>query len=76
MSKVSIELDVEDVQEVLTTVETVVGKIFWVLENNPPKQSEKLQLLNLRLLQLQRASLKFRSALNERAKANGEKNVA
>jgi hypothetical protein len=70
MPKISIEYEVEDAQEILSTTETLVNRISWVLENKPPSKPNELRLLELRLAQLARISLTTRIALNERAKAN------
>jgi hypothetical protein len=69
-TKIKIELEVSDVQEMLSTIETTMGKIQWVIENNPPRKPNQLQLLQLRLLQLTRTSVILKRDLNARALEN------
>jgi hypothetical protein len=59
-----LELDVETMQEVLSTLETMVRKIDWTLENRDPRNPENLeQRRNL----IEKAARQFRAALNKRA---------
>jgi hypothetical protein len=81
MSKITIELEVEQAQELASTVRTTVKKIDWVLENTPPKKPGQAKDLDARAKLLTLAANTIEEALNARALANsnvvlmGEKNV-
>jgi hypothetical protein len=65
---VTVELNVDQAQELLGTAETKVKQIDWVLENKPPKEADKAKL-DTRAKLLTLAATVLRTALNERAKA-------
>ena len=69
MPKITIELEVEDAQELASSAERLSNNIDWVLENKPPKQSQSVAM-DLRSKQLIRAATTIKIYLNDRALAN------
>jgi hypothetical protein len=69
MPKITIELEVEDAQELASSAERLSSNIDWVLENKPPKQSQ-IAAMDLRSKQLIRAATTIKIYLNDRALAN------
>lgn len=72
-AKISIELNVDVAQEVHYSLESLLKKIDWVLENQPPRKPSQLEALQIRRELLERASLNFKDALNNRALENSTK---
>lgn len=60
----NVNLDVETLQELHSSLETLAGKIQWVLDNTKPKRPEELKM---RLKLIEHAARSFKDALNRRA---------
>lgn len=69
MAKITVEMEIEDAQELASTAETMVNRIDWTLENRPPKASQQASM-DMRAKQLTRAANAIKKALSERAKEN------
>jgi hypothetical protein len=69
MPIVMIELQVDDAQEVASTLRTTVKKIDWVLENNPPRRSGDAERLDERAKTLTIVAEHIETILHQRALA-------
>jgi hypothetical protein len=67
MPVVMIELQVDDAQEVASTIRTVVSKIDWVLENNPPRKPGDAERLDMRAKTLTIVAEHIETTLHQRA---------
>ena len=52
----TIELAVDDAQEVASTLRSTIRKIDWIIENKPPTRARELEKLDERAKQLTNAS--------------------
>jgi hypothetical protein len=62
-----LEVDVEDAQELARTLRTLVRRIDWTLENNPPKKETDKVDLDARAKQLTIIASDVEAALHKRA---------
>jgi hypothetical protein len=75
MQKVTIELDVQQAQELASTARTTIKKIDWVLENTPPKKPGQAADLDARAKILTLAANTIEAALHARALENADKHL-
>jgi hypothetical protein len=67
MPKISVEMELVDVEEIESTLRTLISKIDWVLENNPPRRAGQAEALDTRAKHLTLIAAIFVQALNNRA---------
>jgi hypothetical protein len=72
---VRMEMEVEDIQEIISTIEATHGKILWVLENRPPSKEKAKVDLEYRCAHLNLIALRLTKVLSDRALANQDKVV-
>jgi hypothetical protein len=70
MTKMSVELEVEQYQELLFTARKKANDIDWVLENRYPTKPGQAKLLDDRAKMLTITAMLIEKALNERALTN------
>ena len=71
--KVTMEVEVEDLQEAIHTIAATNKKIAWILENRPPFKQREFDELKYRNAHLTLIELRFTKVLHDRALA--EQNV-
>jgi hypothetical protein len=72
---VRMEMEVEDIQEIISTIEATHGKILWVLENRPPTKEKAKTDLEYRCAHLNLIALRLTKILSDRALSNQDKVV-
>jgi hypothetical protein len=70
---VAMVMEVEDIQEVIFSIEATAGKIKWILENRPPYKEKVKADLEYRCAHLELIALRLTKILSDRALANQAK---
>lgn len=73
MPVINVELDIVDAQEVASSLRTMVRKIDYILETNPPGKPGDASRLDIRAKQLTIVAHSIETALHQRALNNVEK---